>query len=130
MQEKGMEVKEIDLHQHTVDGDCKEMEIRYSVTHEWRSRYNNELETLFGQGNIVRYIKANRPRWAGHMVRSDDDRLISNVFWKIPDGRRTAGRPRKRCKDAVREELEKIEVRPSEIVAQYPNQWKIGTNTE
>ncbi|CAG9827717.1 unnamed protein product [Diabrotica balteata] len=97
---------------------------RDSVTNKSRSRYNNEIETLFGKGNIVRYIKTNRLRWAGHVVRSDDDRLISNVFWERPDGRRSTGRPRKRWKDAVREDLEKMEVRPWEIIAQDRNQWK------
>lgn len=42
------------------------------------------------------------------MIRSSDDHLINNVFWGIPDGRRSKGRPRERWKYAVRGDLEQM----------------------
>ncbi|CAG9835780.1 unnamed protein product [Diabrotica balteata] len=64
---------------------------RDSVTNEWRGRYNNELESLFELENLDRYIKANRFRWTGHVIRSNDYRLINNVFCERPDERRSVG---------------------------------------
>jgi hypothetical protein len=44
----------------------------------WRIRTNSELDTLTGGVNIVRYIKAQRLRWFGHIQRMEDDRMIKN----------------------------------------------------
>jgi hypothetical protein len=39
---------------------------------------NLELDTLTGGVNIVRYIKAQRLRWFGHIQRMEDDRMVKN----------------------------------------------------
>jgi hypothetical protein len=44
----------------------------------WRIRINWELDTLSGGVNIVRYIKAQRLRWFGHIQRMEDDRMVKN----------------------------------------------------
>jgi len=36
---------------------------------EWRIKYNDELHTLYKDSDIITYIKINRPRWAGHVIR-------------------------------------------------------------
>jgi hypothetical protein len=41
----------------------------------WRIRTNSELDTL----NIVRYIKAQRLRWFGHIQRMEDDRMVKQL---------------------------------------------------
>ncbi|KAH1009065.1 hypothetical protein HUJ04_001490 [Dendroctonus ponderosae] len=74
---------------------------------------NNEVETIFGKENLVRYINANRQRWAGDVIPSGDDRLINSVFCQNPDGRRSIRRPRKRWKDAVSGDMEKMGLRSS-----------------
>jgi hypothetical protein len=44
----------------------------------WRIRTNSELDNLTGGVNIVRYIKAQRLRWFGHIQRMEDDRMVKN----------------------------------------------------
>jgi hypothetical protein len=39
----------------------------------WRSRYNEELDCLYNETNLVTTIKINRLRWAGHIVRMQDN---------------------------------------------------------
>lgn len=39
-----------------------------------------ELVTLYGTQNIVRHIKANRIKWAGHVVRSEEDSVKDSIF--------------------------------------------------
>ena len=39
---------------------------------EWRIRYNNELFTLYKENDTVTYIKINRLRWAGHVIRVEE----------------------------------------------------------
>ena len=36
---------------------------------EWRIKYNNELYTLYKDSDIQTYIKINRLKWAGHVLR-------------------------------------------------------------
>ena len=103
----------------TIYGPCRE-----ETTGEWRRRHNDELQTIYGDENIVRYIKANRIRWAGHVLRSSDERLLNATFWERPDGKRSVGRPRNRWKDAVASDLRKMGVQQWEIAAQDRQQWR------
>jgi hypothetical protein len=49
----------------------------------WRIRTDSELDTLTGGVNIVRYIKAQRLRWFGHIQRMEDDRMVKKLTnWK------------------------------------------------
>jgi hypothetical protein len=45
----------------------------------WWIRTNSELNTLTGGVNIVRYIKAQRLRWFGHIQRMEDDRMFKKL---------------------------------------------------
>ena len=42
---------------------------RDEVTGEWRRLHNEELNDLYCSPNIVRVIKWNSMRWAGHVAR-------------------------------------------------------------
>jgi hypothetical protein len=39
---------------------------------EWRIKYNDELYTLYKENDIVTYIEINRLRWAGHVIRLEE----------------------------------------------------------
>jgi hypothetical protein len=47
---------------------------RDEVTKEWRKLHNEELFDLYCSPNIVRVIKSNSIRWAGHVTRMGERR--------------------------------------------------------
>ena len=40
---------------------------------QWRRRYNRESEVLYNEPNTFKVVKSSRLRWAGHVVRMDDN---------------------------------------------------------
>jgi hypothetical protein len=74
---------------------------RDEVTGEWRKLHNVELHDLFSSLSIIRIIKARRMRWAGHVARKRERRLLLGK----PEGRRPLGRPRRRWLDNIRMDL-------------------------
>ena len=49
---------------------------------------------------MVKYVKINRLKWAGHLQRMSEDRIVRKVCTAIPDGKRAKGRPKTRWKDS------------------------------
>ena len=43
---------------------------------EWRKLHNEELNDLYSSPNIVRVIKSRRIRWAGHVARMEEGRVV------------------------------------------------------
>ena len=41
----------------------------------WRIRYSSELCKLMGGEDIVRFIKAQRKQWLGHVERMDESAI-------------------------------------------------------
>jgi len=68
---------------------------------EWRIKYNDELYTLCKDSDIITYIKINRLRWAGHVIRLEKQNPARRVFAAVVDGRRQTGRPKLRWEDGV-----------------------------
>jgi hypothetical protein len=52
----------------------RELEVLYS-------EYNRELEVLYNEPNSVNAIRSSRLRWAGHVVRMDDNELHKKILW-------------------------------------------------
>ena len=44
---------------------------------EWRRLHNEELQSLYRSPNIFRVIKSRRLRWAGHVARMVEGRVLS-----------------------------------------------------
>jgi hypothetical protein len=60
----------------------------------WRTRNNTEIDKLIEGADIVRFIKAQRIEWLGHIQRMDQARTARKLLdWK-PMGTRPIGRPR------------------------------------
>ena len=72
---------------------------------EWRRRYNRELRELTKQEEVVIFIKCQRMKWAGHVVRMKDEEFPKRAFLNDEDGKRPVGRPRIRYKDQVRKDV-------------------------
>ena len=69
---------------------------------EWRKRHNYELRDITKVPLLQDMVRAQRLRWAGHVVRREDGELIKEVLRKKPQGRRPVGRPRMRWCENVR----------------------------
>jgi len=81
---------------------------RNEVTGEWRRFHNEELNDLYTSPNIVRVIKSRRMRWAGHVARMGEERGMYRFLLGKPEGKCTLGRPRRRCVDNIRMDLQEM----------------------
>jgi len=56
----------------------------------------------------VRVIKSRRMRWAGHVARMGEERVVYSFLVGKREGRRPLGRPRHRWADNIRTELQEV----------------------
>lgn len=74
----------------------------------FRPRMNFEIRNEMEGEDIVKFMKAQRVKWLGHIMRRDDEEPTKLLtMWK-PDGKRYRGRPRLRWWNCVMEDLEKM----------------------
>jgi hypothetical protein len=71
---------------------------RDEVTGEWRKLHNEELRDLYSSPSIIRIIKSRRMRWAGHVAYTRTG-MLTEFWWKKPEGKRQSGRPRRSQED-------------------------------
>jgi hypothetical protein len=81
---------------------------RDEVTGEWRKLHNEKLNDLYSSPNIVRVIKSRRMRWAGHVARIGMKGGVHRVVVGKPEGKRPLGRPRRRCEDNIKMDLQEM----------------------
>jgi hypothetical protein len=60
---------------------------------EWRIKCN-ELYILYKESDIVKYIKTNRLKWAGHLIHLEEHSSTRRVLIEVVEGRRQRGRPK------------------------------------
>ena len=70
------------------------------ITEEWRKLHNEEFSDLHPLSNIVRVVKSRRMRWAGHVARMGEGRVVHKVLVGKP-----LGRPRRRWEDNIKMDL-------------------------
>jgi hypothetical protein len=56
----------------------------------------------------VRVVKSRRMRWAGHVARMGEDRVMHRVLVGKPEGRRPLGRPRRRWEENIKMDLQEV----------------------
>ena len=71
------------------------------VTGEWRKLHNEGLNDLYCSPIIVRVIKSRSMRWAGHVARMEERRVVYRVIVVKPEGKRPLGIPRRRWEDNI-----------------------------
>jgi hypothetical protein len=66
------------------------------VDRSWRKLHNDELHSLYSSPNIVRMIKSRTMRWAGHVARMGEGKVVYKVSVGRSEGKRPLGRSRRR----------------------------------
>ena len=91
----------------------------------WRIRNNNmEIDNLTEGADIVRFIKAQRIKWLGHIQRMDQARPTRKILdWK-PMGTRPVGRPRQRWQKDVTDDLKKLKVKNWKEIVEDRRTWR------
>ena len=74
----------------------------------WRRLHNEELNDLCSLPNIVRVIKSRRMRWVGHVALMGEEMGVYRVLVGKPEGKSPLGRPRRRCVDNIRLDLQEM----------------------
>jgi sorting nexin-29 len=93
----------------------------------WRRRHNRELREIAKMPTIVQWITSQRLRWAGHVARMEEGRMIGNIARGTPEGRRPVGRPRMRWRDNVKRDVGALGAETPEDwwdLAQSREQWR------
>jgi hypothetical protein len=57
------------------------------VMGEWRKLHNQELHDLYASPSIIRIIKSQRTRWAGHVARMGEKRNAYRLLVGKPEGK-------------------------------------------
>jgi hypothetical protein len=78
------------------------------VMGKWRKLHNEELRDLYSSPSIVRIIKSQRMRWAGHVARMGEKRNAYRLLVGKPEGKKPLGRPRSRWVDNIRIDLGEV----------------------
>jgi len=63
---------------------------------------------LLKPSDIITDIKIASLRWAGHVQRMRNDEIVKRIIEGKPEGRRGVGRPCSRWRDAVQEDVKKL----------------------
>ena len=70
---------------------------------------NKEVREKFGwNGTMGALITKSQIRWLGHVLRMGEDRCIKKIMCGVLEGKRPTGGMKKRWKDVIKSELERI----------------------
>jgi hypothetical protein len=89
---------------------------------ERRIKYN-ELYTLYKKSDIVTHIKINCLRWAGHVIRLEEQNPARRVLVAVVEGRRHRSRSKLRWEDGVGEDAKKVGERNWRNAARNRDSW-------
>ena len=77
----------------------------------WRTRYNNELYTLYDELDVVKVVKIGRMRWLGQLFGMQELDPCRKFTVLKPDGTRRVGKRRLMWLGSVEEDVKNIGVR-------------------
>ena len=66
---------------------------------------NEEIRRRTQQHLVSEIIRKRRMKWAGHVLRMDENRNPKKIYNYNPEGKRSVGRPKRRWKDCLEEDL-------------------------
>ena len=78
-------------------------------------RTNEELRRLVGVEPITTFIRSDRLRWYGQVMRKGDEDWVKKCMQYRVEGRRPVGRPRKTWLESVEADMAKHEIDREEV---------------
>jgi hypothetical protein len=95
-----------------------------NIDNVWRIQNNMEIDELIKHADIVRFIKAQRIKWLGHIQRMDQTRPTRKLLdWK-PMRTRSVGKRRQRWQENVMKDLKKLKVQNWKETAKDRRTWR------
>jgi hypothetical protein len=91
---------------------------------EWRIRNNEEIDNTKRKNDIVRFVKARRISWIGHVERMEGSRMSKRVMREKIYTWRKRGRPNVRWLGDVQENLREMGIEGWRRKAQDRDQWR------
>jgi len=79
---------------------------RDDLTREWKKLHNEEQNDLYSSPNIIWMIILRTIRCAKHVARMGARKSAYRVLVGKPEGKRSLGRPRHRCEDNIKTDLQ------------------------
>jgi hypothetical protein len=95
-----------------------------NIDNIWRIRNNMETDKLIEGADIVRFVKARRVKWLGHIQRTDRASPTRKLLHCKPTGTRPVGRPRQRWQEDVMEDLKKLKIKNWKQTAEDRRTWR------
>jgi hypothetical protein len=91
---------------------------------EGRIRNNEEIYYIIRKKDIVRFVKARRISWIGHVERMEDSRMPKRVMREKIYARRKRSRPKVRWLDDVQEDVREMGIEGWRRKAEDRDQWR------
>jgi hypothetical protein len=89
----------------------------------WRIKTNEELRHKMKEEDIVKFIKSQRLRWAGHVMRMEKTRTTRKITEWTLYNTRPVGKPRLRWMDQVEEDLKRMKITGWRVKAEGRQEW-------
>ena len=83
-----------------------------------------EIDKLIKGADIVRFIKAQRIKWLGHIQRMDQARPTRKLLGWKPMGAGPIGTPKQRWQENVMEDLKRLKVKNWKETAKDRRTWR------
>ena len=91
----------------------------------WRIRNNEELNRFINEEDIVKFIKAQRIRWLGHVKRMEEGAMARKMVERILFVERRKGRPRLRWMGDVVADLKVMKIKQWMEKMQDREKWRL-----
>jgi hypothetical protein len=95
-----------------------------TLKHAYNETYNNELCKLMGGEDIVRFVRAQRIQWLGHVERMDETAMPKRVLRGKLYATRRIGRPRIRWLEDVIADVRRMGTSGWMEKARNRDQWR------